>query len=93
MATVDDFVLIFPEFASRDAAQLARVLALVDSRISDTFGDSIDEVIYWEMADSLAAGGKGRQARRGSGDMQSSYAAKLKELTEAHAVGRRVVDE
>lgn len=89
MATVDDFILIFPEFASRDAAQLSKVLALVDARISETFKNR-DEVVYWEMADVLAAGGQGRQARRGQGLQQSSYSAKLGELVEAHAIGRRV---
>ncbi len=91
-ATVADFKIAFPEFASRDSAQLAATLARVELRVSSSLGDLRDEVVYLQLADTLAAGAQGRPSRkqRDASNAQTTYATKLQELLEFHALSRRI---
>ena len=92
VATVAGFVTRFPEFSTTPALQAQAVLADVELRVSATYGDLRDQVVYLELADTLSASTAGRNARTTkdqTGSKQSTYAAKLAELQNAHALGRR----
>lgn len=91
-ATVAGFKLLFPEFDVTDPERVAMVLAQVDARTSSTFGARRDEAIYYEAADTLSAGTQGRNARtaKDGSPIQTTYALKLAELQNEHALFRRM---
>lgn len=90
-ATVSGFTGAFPDFTGRDATELATRLAAVELRVSADWGDMRDEVVYLELASSLAgtvAGRRGRTVDESNG--RNVYDAKLKELKATFALTRRI---
>lgn len=92
MASVAEFKLLFEEFESTDPEKIAKVLEQVEGRTSSTFGAQRDEAIYLQVADTLSAGTAGRNARtaKDGTPIQSTYAIKLAELQNTHALFRRM---
>lgn len=91
-ASVAEFKLLFEEFATTDPEKIAKVLEQVEGRTSSTFGEQRDEAIYLQVADTLSAGTGGRNARtaKDGSPIQSTYAVKLAELQNTHALFRRM---
>jgi hypothetical protein len=57
------FKTCFPEFLKAGDAMIAAQLALVETEVSDSFGDSRDLAVYLKLADALALSPWGRDAR------------------------------
>ena len=90
-ATVDSFLIAFPEFRATAETQLTELLAMVELRIDTEFGDMREEAVYLELADTLATRAQGRPARnQRGGESKSVYRGKLNELRQIHALGRRL---
>jgi hypothetical protein len=90
MANISEFVDLYPEFTAIQEARLITLLDAVDGRVDPEFGVRRDEVIYLELADTLSVSAAGRSVRKPrEGNKQSNYSAKLQELREIHALGRR----
>lgn len=94
-ASVDVFKERFPEFKSREPAQLEAALAAAEERTDDQFDTEAerDEIVYLQMAETLSAGTQGRNARPQrnavGGKSSTSYSNKLFELQSIHALSRR----
>lgn len=91
-ADVATFKTRFSEFATTPDPTIAAVLASVELRVSSTYGAIREEVVLLEAADTLSAGTQGRNARTTkdqTGGSGSTYATKLAELQNTHALTRR----
>lgn len=89
-ATVAGFKSAFSEFAGKADAEIAARLAMVELRVSSDWGTWRDEVVYLELADSLAGTPGGRRARKvDDGKGRNIYHEKLNQLKETFALTRR----
>lgn len=81
------FIVLFPEFAPTDAAQVEAHLAAAESIVADTWDtDERDLAVALTAADTIATSPVGRMA--GLSDPKtgvSTYSVRLRALQEAHA--------
>ena len=76
------FVTLFPEFAAineQNAGLVPATLAQVELRVSDSWGDTREEIIGLECAASIAAGPLGRAAQLQAKDGSTTYSKRLDE--------------
>jgi hypothetical protein len=86
--TIDEFLEAFPEFAptyAQNPDQVAAALTTVGRYVSDSWGESRDEIIGLECAARLAASPVGRAAQLSGEDGGSTYTRELNRRKRMHA--------
>ena len=81
------FVTLFPEFAAADEQYpglVSATLAQVELRVSDSWGDTREEILGLECAATIAAGPLGRAAQMQSKDGSTTYSKRLDERKIIH---------
>jgi hypothetical protein len=88
--SVASFKVAFPEFVKSDPAMLTAQLAMVELEVSDSFGESRDLAVMLKLADVLAQGPAGRDARMVPKGVEnafsSTYGIRYRAMCEANAV-------
>jgi hypothetical protein len=86
-ASVEGFLVAYPEFRNAGTALLTSQLAQVEIIVSDSFGTQRDQVVYLTLADRLATSPAGRDARLTTEKAPTStYSVELERLKSANAV-------
>ena len=86
--SASSFVALYPEFApwhAQHSTLIAATLAEVELYVSDSWGDSRDEIVSLECAARLASGPQGRAAQLLAKDGTSTYSRLLERRKLAHA--------
>lgn len=76
------FVTLFPEFAAineQNSGLVPAILAQVELRVSDSWGDTREEIVGLECAAAIAAGSLGRAAQMQAKDGSTTYSKRLDE--------------
>lgn len=84
---VASFLVAYPEFSNAGTAMLTAQLAQCELIVSDSFEGQRDQVVMLTLADRLASGPWGRDARLVTEEGRSTtYSIELERLKRANAV-------